>query len=43
MAIYNSFKPETNKGEFRLYIETYEKMLQGALPLRNIKKQTQKP
>ena len=36
-AIYNSFKPETNKGEFRLYFELFEKKLQGAPPLRNIK------
>ena len=26
-AIYNFFKPETNKGEFRLYLELFEKKL----------------
>ena len=28
-AIYNFFKPESNKGEFRLYFELFEKICRG--------------
>ena len=36
-AIYNFFKPETNKGEFSLYFELFEKKVVGGATLRNLK------
>ena len=37
------FKPETNKGEFRLYFELFEKKVVGGATTQKYQKQTQKP